>query len=332
MKSTTSQAPGPVATSSNNQHGNPMPQKRTWADIAGSSQNQGSKKEWTVVQPKNKSSGPKTRSINRLILIQDVQTRQPFSPLQTRDRINQAFRARGVEGPVVAIVSQTRRENIALTTTEPYSADFLLEKVDIWKNIAPHELAMKDEAWYKVIIHGIPTAEFPTMEDLRTIPEEISTFNQGLKVIGQPYWITPEEKRGAQVAGSIVVAFETEEQARQAISKNLIVAGRPLRAEKYMNIPATTQCNQCQGYGHISTKCRWDAKCQFCAGQHNTKQHVCTQCNIIGKKCVHLIPKCTNCGEAHTADKETCQVRVAIQARISAANEAQTRGESNEML
>lgn len=77
----------------------------------------------------------------------------------------------------MAIVSQTRKENIASTATGPYSADYLLEKVDIWKNIAPHELAIMDEVWYKVIIHGIPTTEFQTIDDLSTIPEEIATFN-----------------------------------------------------------------------------------------------------------------------------------------------------------
>ncbi|KAI0994262.1 hypothetical protein K3495_g13920 [Podosphaera aphanis] len=315
---------------------NPIPQinteKKSWASIAGPSQVQEKSKGWTVISAKKKSMSSKPRTINRLILIQDPTTRQTLSPLQTRDKINQAFKARGVDGPVVATVSQTRKENIALTTTGPYSADFLLEKVDIWKNIAPHQLAMKDEPWYKVIIHGIPTTEFETIEDLSTISEEISTFNSGLKVIGQPYWITPEEKRRKQIAGSIVVAFETEEQARQAITRKLIVAGRSLKAEKYMNVPATTQCNHCQGYGHISTKCRWEAKCQFCAGQHNTQQHVCSQCNSIGKKCVHLIPKCANCGEAHTSEKETCAVRVSIVDRAAAHKEPTTRDESMESL
>ncbi|KAI1007265.1 hypothetical protein K3495_g951 [Podosphaera aphanis] len=150
------------------------------------------------------------RTVNRPILIQDPNARQTFSPLQIRYKINRAFKASKVDGPVVAVVSQTRKEKIALVTTGPYSADYLLEKLDIWKNIAPHQLAMKDESWYKVIIHGIPTTEFETIENLSTISEDKSTFNLGLKFIGQPYWITPEEKRRKQVVGSIVAAFETE--------------------------------------------------------------------------------------------------------------------------
>ncbi|KAI0996547.1 hypothetical protein K3495_g11634 [Podosphaera aphanis] len=136
---------------------NPVPQinpeKKTWASKAGPSQVQEKSKGWIVVPAKKKSMTSKPRTINRLILIQDPNTRQTLSPLQTRDRINQAFKARGVDGPVVATVSQTRKENIALTTTGPYSADFLLEKVHIWKNIALHQLAMKDKPWYKVVYH-----------------------------------------------------------------------------------------------------------------------------------------------------------------------------------
>ncbi|KAI0990901.1 hypothetical protein K3495_g17286, partial [Podosphaera aphanis] len=111
------------------------PPARSWANIAGVSKTQS--KEWTVVQPKKKAA-PKARKSNRVILLQDETTRQKFSPLQVRDKINQAFKAKGVEGPVVAIVSSTRKENIAITTTEPYSAEFFMEKVDIWKNLAPH--------------------------------------------------------------------------------------------------------------------------------------------------------------------------------------------------
>jgi hypothetical protein len=165
---------------------NPPPPAKSWANIAGPSK--GQQKEWTLVQQKKKEA-PKPRKSNRVILIQDSTTKQKFSPLQVRDKINQAFRVRGVEGPVVAIVSSTRKENIALTTTEQYSAEFLMEKVVLWKNLAPHVCAIKDEPWFKVVIHGVPTTEFGNIEDLSSISEEIRVFNRGLKIIGQPYWI-----------------------------------------------------------------------------------------------------------------------------------------------
>lgn len=304
---------------------------RTWASVAGPSNSQ---KEtgngWTIVQPK-KTLAPKPRRSNRLILLQDATTRQTFSPLQIRDQINNAFRARGIQGPVVAIVSRTRNDNIAITTIGAYSADFLLDQVDIWKNYAPHILAMKDQPWFKVIIHGIPTEEFGEGEDLSSISEEISTFNNGLKVIGQPYWITPAENRANQKAGSIVVAFETEAQAKQATSRKLIVAGRYLPTEKYLNFTPTTQCHRCQVFGHQESRCRWEAKCQFCAGPHSTKQHACSQCRAIGTKCVHLVPKCGNCNGAHTADSNECPTKVSILEKM-AAREEEARKDHEECL
>ncbi|KAI1004884.1 hypothetical protein K3495_g3338 [Podosphaera aphanis] len=187
--------------------------------------------------------------------MQDQTTRLKFPPLQVRDKINQAFKAKRVEGPVVAIVSNTRKENIALTTTDQYSAEFFMEKVDIWKNLAPHVYAIKDEPWFKVVIDGVPTTEFGNIEELSSICEEIRVFNKGFHIIGQPYLLTPKETSN-QVAGSVVVAFETEAEARQATSKKLIISGRSLMAEKYLSIPATTQCSRCQRFGHMEKSCR----------------------------------------------------------------------------
>lgn len=165
----------------------PSQPTKTWTSVAGpsNSQNQ-TKNEWTLVQPK-RNNAPKPRKTNWIILLLDATTRQAFSPLQIRDRINSAFRARGVQGPVVSIVCKTRNDNIAISTIEPYTADFLLDEVNIWKTYAPYVAAQKDEPWFKIMIHGLPAEEFGESADLSSIPEEISIFNNVLKVIGQPY-------------------------------------------------------------------------------------------------------------------------------------------------
>lgn len=83
-----------------------------------------------------------------------------------------------------------------LTTTPDYNADFLLEHRAIWETITPFSLAQKDQPWYKVVLYGIPIAEFnngPSSIDL--IKEEITTFNKGYTPIGNPYWLTSADKR-----------------------------------------------------------------------------------------------------------------------------------------
>jgi hypothetical protein len=57
------------------------------------------------------------------------------------------------------------------------------------------KLAQLDEPWHKVVLHGVPTADFNTLEGMALIVEEIKTFNKGLTPIRTPYWLTPAEKR-----------------------------------------------------------------------------------------------------------------------------------------
>ena len=114
-------------------------------------------------------------------------------------------------------------------------------------------VAFKDEAWYKVVVYGVPVAAFPNHTNLS---EVIETFNQGLKVIRQPYWITPQEKLQTHMPGSIVIAFETKAGAKLATNKRLIITELSLKAENFYNIPVSTQCNKFQKFGLLETNCR----------------------------------------------------------------------------
>ena len=46
---------------------------------------------------------------------------------------------------------------------------------------------IKNENWYKVLIHGIPIRDFDTPTGMRLILDEIKTFNSSLTLIGTPY-------------------------------------------------------------------------------------------------------------------------------------------------
>lgn len=102
---------------------------------------------------------------------------------------------KGVKGPVVATVSKSLGQNVVVTTTSPFSAEYLLEKQSIWEHIIKFQSSQKDKPWHKVVLHGIPTADFNTPGGMGLIVEEITTFNKDLVPIGTPYWLTPSEKR-----------------------------------------------------------------------------------------------------------------------------------------
>ena len=72
------------------------------------------------------------------------------------------------------------------------------------------------------------------------ITAEIKTFNKGFTPIGTPYWITSPTNRQTQLAGSVVVAFPTEDQAKRAIKNRLYIAGLSVRVRKYHATASTT--------------------------------------------------------------------------------------------
>jgi hypothetical protein len=166
---------------------------------------------WKVIE-KKKAQAPKpkhTLSNRQLVLTQEEhQTAAAIDPLAIRNAFNAAFAAKGVSNPVVASVKASKRENIVLTTTPSFNAEYLLEHINIWKHLATFKEALPIQPWFKVAIHGIPTS-FHTNADLAILKEEIPTFNNGLKIVGNPYWLTKEEKRSEQLSGSACIAINT---------------------------------------------------------------------------------------------------------------------------
>ena len=54
-----------------------------------------------------------------------------FSALAIRNAFNKAFKDKGVLEPVVATVTKSLNQSLVITTTTPFTADFLLEKKSI---------------------------------------------------------------------------------------------------------------------------------------------------------------------------------------------------------
>jgi hypothetical protein len=241
-----------------------------------------------------------------------------FSAISTRNSLNTAFRSKGIKGLVISMVSLSSRGNIIVNTTPEFNSDFLVSNIEIIKGVLPLVKSIqKGEPWYKVIIHGIPIREFDTPEGMDLVLEEIKTFNKGLEPIGQPYWATSKEKRdsGLQRAGSVVVAFPTEIQANRAIKNRLLIAGISAKVVKYYTISSTAQCTKCAGYGHLDSICKREPKCLLCGESHVTENHFCSICKKKGKKCPHVITKCSNClSTTHSANSKLCEVYLAIKA------------------
>lgn len=312
----------------------------SFADVAASniapSLGQQNTQTWTQVnhqkQAKTQPTQVKKKS-RQLVLITVESPNSDLNSMVLRNRINDAFTTAGAQKPVILTVSRSfMRRNIVLTTTESFTAEYLLEKKAIWEHLIPHVTCQVNEQWHKVVIHGVPIADFDNANFGEMVKDEIKTFNHGLNIIGNPYWLTSEEKRPHQFSGSIVVAFATEIEAQRAIRNRLYMAGRSLKVEKQYSVAPTSQCSKCQGFGHLDSRCTRPEKCQICAGNHHTKLHRCTSCPSKGKACVHTLVKCINCGLNHKADDLSCEVYRALKDRPTQQSEAQPHDAPSQRL
>src|SRR2546421_167307 len=189
-----------------------------------------------------------------------------------------------------------------------FSADFLLQKKAVWEDIFSNvaQKIEKDTHWSKVVIHGVPIRPFSMDEGLSLLKDEIEIFNPGLKLLKNPIWISSQENRQANRHASILIAVENAKQAELAIEKRLCIAGNWLIAEKCKENRSQIQCQNCQKYNHSTRNCLAQSICQICAKQHKTSQHRCNICEVYGQICPHSILKCSNCGEDHKANDNTC--------------------------
>jgi len=245
----------------------------------------------------------------KLVLITDEKD-QPLDTFSIRNKVNQLFASKlQLKKPVLGSIARTKgKQNILLTTTEEYNADFLVKYKEIWQNCFTFQREQKLEPWAQIIAHGVPTLPFPGEGGLKLLKEEIETFNP-IAIQGLPRWISSSTKRHNPETrfGSIVFTVENEEKRQEILKqKEILIAGTATKVVKYLEVSPTTQCTSCQKFGHIGDKCTTRA-CRFCAAAHLSKDHSCSTCIITGKPCKHTTPLCINCKEKHFANSKDCE-------------------------
>jgi hypothetical protein len=60
-----------------------------------------------------------------------------FSSFQTRIALNNAFKAKGIQKPVISIAILSIKGNIIITITPEFNSDFLIQHKDIIKGVHP---------------------------------------------------------------------------------------------------------------------------------------------------------------------------------------------------
>ena len=181
----------------------------------------------------------------RLVLVTD-QKDQPLDIFSIQNRVNQFFISKlQTKKPVLASITRTKeKQNILLTTTAEYNADFLIKNKEIWSNCFSFQREQKLEPWAQVIAHSVPVSPFLGEGGSKLLKEEIETFNP-IKIQRLPRWISSSVKRyNPQTRfGSIVFAIKNKEKRQKILSqKEILIAGAVIKVVKYLKVSFTTQC------------------------------------------------------------------------------------------
>ncbi|KAJ8069558.1 hypothetical protein OCU04_003208 [Sclerotinia nivalis] len=107
--------------------------------------------EWKIITKGNSTKQKPTEQkedtfSKRLILINPFLHQSiSFILLYTRNKINEAFKKAGINGPVISTITTIRSNNIILTINSPFNTQFLIEKKKIWNQIIRSERIQIDK-------------------------------------------------------------------------------------------------------------------------------------------------------------------------------------------
>jgi hypothetical protein len=189
------------------------------------------------------------------------------------------------------------------------------EKVEIGKRFS------------QFLLHGVPTHL-----SLSEISDSIAT-NYPQLVQGQtPRWLTTAERREHKTNSTIVMTLTGNVKKESIGRQNLIVGNRECQLDNYIAYGRSTQCHNCQTFGHPAALCQNNSCCAVCAGPHNTREHPCTlpTCKK-GPTCTHPPIHCANCNAPHKANDPNCPERIKLRTfgRTATTGDAPMAGAAN---
>jgi hypothetical protein len=181
----------------------------------------------------------------RLVLEADNKDK-PIRPIQLRDTVNKTAKDLGVKGLFALSTTKSGSGNLIIQLSGEEARNFAYQSIEAFRKAIGFRKVLNDNSCYKVVIHGVSTEDFDVENGLASIREEIETYNSGLKSISDPIWLTSQSKRREVQGASVLVTFQTEEEAKRAIRHRLFIGGTSLRAELAKDKPKTvSQGGQC---------------------------------------------------------------------------------------
>lgn len=160
--------------------------------------------------------------------------------------------------------------------------------------------------------------------------EELALYNPWINagmLAELPRWgVTKEALEDKdRTRAPIILVFKNQPDALHLIKDKRFLwwRGEKAYARKQEERKRVWQCQNCYSLEHNSTQCRNPARCEYCSGEHATKDHVCPrqECGLQLGGCDHAV--CRNCKQGHRATDRDCpewKIKCGIAAGSKAAN------------
>jgi hypothetical protein len=222
-----------------------------------------------------------------------VDNQDVFAPAFIRARVT-------VRGNVVFTIGNTQTnviyEDYTTIIKDALSYYGECERVEIGKRFS------------QFLLHGVPT-HLSLPEISRSLSMNYPQLVQGQT----PRWLTTAERRAEKANSTIVMTLTGNVKKANIGRSRLVVCNRECELDDYIAYGRTTQCRNCQAYGHPAALCRNNARCAVCADPHETKEHPCALpiCKK-GPACTHPPIRCANCDSPHKATDPNCPERTKI--------------------
>jgi hypothetical protein len=301
-----------------------------WSTIAAAVANKDPPKD-----KKGRTLNPRPLTKKQRTLVIARHTTEPVKTDLNRLKlaINATLRRCGADPRAnIGHISTNYKNNLVLLTTDTCPVELVLaHKTAIEETVkaadATAQSLKQQETWSRVMIHCVDIHMFPETETgMNLLKEEIELNNSHIKLTTLPRSLTRPETRPNKQYTTMVVAVRTEHEAQLMKDHGVQVNGRIRRADRYITARPTDQCTGCQQFGHSYLRCKNDAKCNICAGDHTTTSHTCGTCPSKGKQCTHDTVKCANCAGPHKANDQKCPriISLRAEARTKFMNEHTT--------
>ena len=165
------------------------------------------------------------------------------------------------------------------------------------------------EQWHRLKVHGMPLLRYFGEERVEVLSREIES-STGIKLKTTPRWLIGKariEERldtGNERGPAIFITIGSKEEISKLCAKGLRFGMVPKFVEKYWEAGPSSVFMTCSGIGQDRLEgCNQrPEQCIICEGAYKSKNHKCgvTGCTVKkGKICIHVVPKCANCGGNH---------------------------------